>query len=261
LAIAANFVYCARNLVPIAGALQRLVPSGYHAHSMMAAARVLVEAFTDLRDSPNLLYVAAYFFAALLCYTLFTVAFYHELTRILAGERPSLARGLCFACMRIVPILGWILLAFPVWMLVEVGTQRFGTALKVAMGLGGLLWGCAAIFAIPVLLRGGALAPFAVLRRSWFAVRRTWTELLCLYAAFVAAEVLTRILIKVLPGLVHSPDLAPALAAVARVAFRVATNTMANLYLCALYICATEGVAPNPIPPKEMDETWEVRAQ
>jgi uncharacterized protein DUF6159 len=256
--LAANFVYCARYLVPIAGSFQR---PGAPENSILAAASGLGAVFVNLRNSPHLFAIWAYYFAALLMYTFFTVSLYHELMRVYSSERPSLLQGLRFACGRIGPILSWTALASPAWMMIELGTQNLGVPLRIAAGLCGLAWGLVAIYANAVLLRGKALDPREVLRRSWSAVRRTWIELVALYVCLVLANIALSIFVKVLPGLVHSTDIVRGVTASARSVVRIAVNMMANIYLCTLYIYATEGVEPKPLQQEAMDAAWEIRTQ
>jgi hypothetical protein len=254
--LAANFVFCARNLVPFADSLQRPDSPG---NSVLAAVKGMGEVFVDLRNSPHLFAIAVYFFAALLSYTFFTVALYHELMRAYAGERPSVVRGLRFACGRFGPILSWTVLASPAWMMVELGTHGLGLPLRIVAGVAGLGWGLAAIYANAVLLRGRVVDPTEVLRRSWGAVRQTWMELLALYLTMVVIGIAAHVVAKVLPGLIHSQGLLQGVAAVGRTTYRVAVNMVVNVYVCTLYICATEGAEPRALHAGDMDAAWEIR--
>jgi len=209
----------------------------------------------------NPIAVAAFIFPTQLWYTFVTVAFFHELTRAYAGERPSFVRGLGFSCSRIAPILSWSFLSASVWMIIQLsGVDPIGPAPRMVLGLGSMAWSVIAMFATPMLLRGGTHFPLALLRLSWASARQNWTELLCLLAGWFVGNGLFFGFAKVLQGL--DPTLAahPVTILAARVFYFAVLYIFASIYLCALYIYATEGVVPGPLRSKDMDAVWQIRA-
>ena len=127
--------------------------------------------------------LAIFYFATIFSATFFNVAFYHEVMRAFSGERPSLARGLRFSLSRVGPIASWTMFPWSVGMIMRLIGERFGWVARIVGVFAGFAWSVAAVFAIPVLARDGALDPMAVLRDSSTLVRRTWGGLVYGFAS------------------------------------------------------------------------------
>ncbi len=211
-----------------------------------------------------LLYLVSMFVA-----TFFNVAFYHEILRAFAGEPVSLANGLRFARSRIRGILMWSLLAGSVGLIIRAIEERLGWVGRFVMGLVGVAWSVAAVFAIPVIIRGENTNPVAVLRDSAATLKRTWGESLVGFVGirlagvalvltslvFVALAVLVTfatharfVLFVVIGGWVLT---------IAVAAFLISMAT--HVYRCALYVYASEGVIPEPFTPELMNAAWKVK--
>ena len=93
------------------------------------------------------------------------------------GEQPTIAGGLRAAWGRLPQILGWTVLASGVGGLLA-AMQRLGGGdwlLSVVGWLGGLAWGLATFFAVPVLALEGT-GPIESVRRSSAVFRQRWGE-------------------------------------------------------------------------------------
>ena len=214
-------------------------------------------------------YVAVLYLASLFLATFVQVAFYHQILQAMAGERVSVRAGFAFAASRLRAIALWSLLAGAVGLIIQALERRSSGFSRLAVRLAGAAWSVAAVFAIPVLIREGAGNPVVVLRHSVRLLRRTWGESLIAYvgltlAGWVAGLVaLGTVLIAFAVAWFVPNWLALASAAAAGLGlFLVAgylAGVMGDIYRCALYIYASEGVVPAPFTPAMMDAAWKVR--
>jgi hypothetical protein len=210
-------------------------------------------------------YLGAMFLA-----TFCNVAFYHETLRALAGEAVSLRRGWQSAFSRIGAIFCWSLLAGTVGLLIKSIEGRFGWLGKFVTGLVGTAWSVAAVFAVPVIVRRRDNNPLAVLRDSATMLRRTWGETLVGFIGLQlgALLLLGAILITVIA--IAAFSLLLDLGTLPRVLFAggmlfgmivigalVAVAT--DVFRCALYVYASEGVVPQPYTPELLNAAWKVK--
>lgn len=199
----------------------------------------------------------------------FNVAFYHEILRSLAGETPSLRRGLRFAWSRSSAILRWSLLAGTVGALIKAIEDRLGWIGKIVMGFFGATWSVASVFAIPVIVRRDEKNPVRVLRDSAATLKQTWGESV---SGFVGIQVVGTVAIIGLTFLaigaftlsakLHAFWLIVTLLAgwlTAITAIGVLLSMATHIYRCALYVYASEGVVPGPYTAELMDAGWRVR--
>jgi hypothetical protein len=201
--------------------------------------------------------------------TFFNVALYEQLMRAFAGEPVSVSAGLRFALSRWRAILMWSLLAATVGLIIRTIEERLGWIGKIVLGLIGTGWSVAAVFAIPVIIRRNDSNPLAVLRDSALTLKRTWGESLI---GFVGIQLGGAVfaLISIGFGLVaafwmftrHGFWIWPAiigmwLLSVFIWSFFIGITT--HVYRCALYVYATEGVAPEPYSAEMMNAAWKVK--
>ena len=210
------------------------------------------------------IYLASMFFA-----TFFNAAFYNEILKALAGEPVSLRSGLAFAWFRVRSILVWSLFAGAVGLIIKSLEERFGWIGRWVLRFVGVVWSVASVFAIPVLIREGGTNPLAMLRHSAAMLRKTWGESLVGYVgltlgswiilfgslAFLAGAIMLTVML-------HSP--VPILLAIVvwlgvmlSLAYFVAVAS--QVYRCALYVYASEGVVPAPYTPELMDAAWKIK--
>jgi hypothetical protein len=215
------------------------------------------------------LYLAVIYLVSMVCATFFNVAFYNEIIKTLAGQQVSIRAGLAFASRRIRAILMWSLLAGVVGLIIRALEERFGFIGRFAMRFLGMAWSVAAVFVIPVMIREVSANPFALLKNSAATLRKTWGEALIGYVGitFGAWIVLLGslvfffgvILLAVLfeqPVLILPAGIAWLLAIIA---FLYVVGIANDIYRCALYVYASEGVVPEPYTAELMDAAWKVR--
>jgi hypothetical protein len=192
----------------------------------------------------------------------FTASLYHELTRVYANERPLLRRGLRFAASRIAPICCWSVVMASVGLVLHLCNEHLGRGpQQIYLMVAGVAIWVAEMFAIPVLLRGGILNPIAVLRQSWVAGRQTWIELTGLFLGLTGIQFILAVFIHIFPVLVPGPETNRILGSIAGCLFLTALYLATSIHLCALYIYATEGVAPRPVQPEDLDASWEINSR
>lgn len=220
-------------------------------------------------DAATYAYLALIYLASMICATFFNVAFYHQILRALAGGGVSLREGLEFACGRIRPILAWSLFAGLVGLLIKILEDRFGWFGRLAMRLVGLAWSVASVFAIPVMIREPNSNPLVLLRNSAGALKKTWGEALigfvgiALGSWLLLAGVLLFVAMAALTVVwLHLPLLLIPLGAgwlLVVVSFSYLVNVANDIFRCALYVYASEGVVPEPYTADLMDAAWKVR--
>jgi hypothetical protein len=212
-----------------------------------------------------LLYLLSMFLA-----TFFNVAFYSEIIAALNGKGVSFQRGLATAYSRLPSIIVWSLFAGLVGWLIRSLEQRLPFVARIFTGFIGLAWSIAAVFVIPVIIHEQPMRnPLKILQQSAMTLKKAWGEGLIGYAGFSAAG--TLIFLGSLPPLLLAGALAYLfksvwLIAIAGAIWLLSLMVMAyisgvagNVYRCALYLYAAEGVIPEPYNQEMLDMAWKVK--
>jgi len=215
------------------------------------------------------LYLAAIYLVSMVCGTFFNVAFYHEILNALAGGPVSIRAGLAFARRRLRSIVLWSLFAGGVGLALRFLEERFGFVGRLVVRLVGVGWSVASVFAIPVMIREERASPLVLLRNSAATLRRTWGEALIGYVGIglgTGLAVLGAMLFLaagiVLAAWLHLPALglgAAGIGLLAVVGIGYVGNIANDIYRCALYVYASEGVVPEPYTTELLDAAWKVR--
>ena len=212
----------------------------------------------------------AIYFVSMFLATFFNVAFYSEIIAALNGKGVSFRRGLGTARTRLPSILAWSLLAGLVGWIIRTIEQRLPFAARIVTGLIGMAWSIAAVFAIPVIIQEQPMRnPIKILQQSANTLKRTWGEGLIGYIGFSTASVMIFVC-SLLPLL-----LAGALALLFKSVWVIVIAGMiwvlgllfiayvsgvaGNVYRCALYMYASEGVVPEPYNQELLDMAWKVK--
>jgi hypothetical protein len=202
--------------------------------------------------------------------TMASVAFNHQILQALNGQPVSIARGIEAACARWQAVLLWSLLAGVVGLIIRALENRFAFVGRLVASFIGLAWSVAAIFAIPILARDPSVFnPFGVLSRSATTIKRTWGEMLAGYVGMGGNNLLVvwlSILFWMLTGavafLLSNPWLllmagVPWLCTV--IAYGYLASIASRVYLCALYLYASEGVISGYYEASMMNTAWKRR--
>ena len=205
-------------------------------------------------------------FLAVFC----NVAFTSQILAALSGDPVSLREGFGMACRRWTSILLWTLLAGLVGLLIRALEERFRFLGRLIAGLIGLAWSVASIFAIPILIRETATAnPIKILTRSAETIKRTWGEAMIGYVGLQGANALflwlsllywaSSVFIAWL--IANFWWLLPAGGAwlLGLFTYSYLAGVAGKVYLCALYVYASEGVVPAYYDAAMMDMAWKVK--
>lgn len=207
----------------------------------------------------------------LICSTFFNVAFYHEIMEALAWENVSIRRGLAFARQRLLPIVMWSLFAGTIGFVIRQLAERLGVIGALVLRFIGVTWSVASVFAIPVMVRETSANPVTLLRQSAKTIRKTWGESLTgLLGMDVVMIGLMLVLLLISFGIPFGmmmlgvrPDIAfvsgVGLFVSSLIAGQLFSGMISNIFRCALYIYASEGVVPAPYSAELMESAWRVK--
>lgn len=212
----------------------------------------------------------AIYFVSIILATFFNVAFYNEILHALNGNPVSIRGGLRVALGKLKPILMWSMLAGIVGSTIKALEENLGFVGRWIMKLIGIAWSVAAVFAIPVIIREDkSVNPLGFLKRSAILLKQTWGESLIGYLGigFGAVVVMAgSLLLFAFPlgiGLaLKSLWLVIGAVVLEFLCLAVITylqGVASQVYRCALFIYASEGVVPGPYDQDMMDLAWKVK--
>ncbi len=215
------------------------------------------------------LYLVVIYLVSMISATFFNVAFYNEIIKALAGGRVSLRAGLGFARRRLRSILLWSLFAGAVGLLIRALEERFGWIGRLVLSFVGVAWSVASVFVIPVMIREGNANPLTLLKNSATTLKKTWGEALIGYVGvglasglLLLGSFILLLGVGVLAFWAHRPMLLVPLGLawlLGAMAFSYAVSVANDIYRCALYVYASEGVVPEPYTAELMDAAWKVK--
>ncbi len=202
--------------------------------------------------------------------TLSSVAFNSEILEALSGRPVSIQHGLEVALRRWKTVLLWSLLAGTVGLLIRALEERMNFLGRLITGMIGLAWSVASIFAIPVLIREPSLLnPFTVLSKSAKTIQSTWGEMLAGYLGMQGTNLFVlwgsivywvgncALAFAVSKPLLLLVALGPWL--VFLVLYGYIASIASRVYLCALYLYASEGAVPGPFDASMMTMAFKPR--
>lgn len=215
-------------------------------------------------------YATVIYLVSMFAATFFNVAFNSEVIAALNGDPVSLRHGFNLACGKVKSIAVWSLFAGLVGILIQQIEERLSFLGRIIAGFIGLAWSVSSVFVIPVLIREEPTAnPIKILGKSAGTIKRTWGEMLTGYiglqgahsvvftlsialvaVSLVLASVLSNFWILIPIGVVWLLSL---------FAYSYLANVASQVYLCALYIYASEGVVPEPFDKELLDRAWKVK--
>jgi hypothetical protein len=215
--------------------------------------------------------LAAVFYLVATCLATFVnVAFYSQILNALRGQPVSVAAGLRVAWSRRGAILAWSLFTGLVGLIIRAIEERVGFVGRWIVGLIGLAWSVASVFAVPVIVVGTEGAhPLRILKTSAATLKKTWGESLLGYLGlqFGGLLVLIGSVALLAVGLTLSVALdTPWFIAIAAVAWLVGLlafffllNVAGQVYRGALYLYAAEGTPPGPFDAEQMNAAWKLK--
>jgi hypothetical protein len=225
----------------------------------------------SVQTSPGgMLVLGAIYLVSMFVATFCAVAFNSEILEALAGRPVSIRHGVRIACARWKSILLWSLLAGVVGLVIRALEERLSFVGRLVTGLIGLAWSVAAIFAVPILVREESTSnPIKILTRSAETIRKTWGEALVGYVGvrganvvFALASILFWVAVGVAAYVISSPWVLLIGAAAwlpCLIAYSYLAGIASKVYLCALYVYASEGVVPSAYDESMMSMAWKTK--
>lgn len=207
---------------------------------------------------------------SMFCATFCNVAFYSQILAALNGDKVSIRRGFQIAVGRIKTILVWSLFAGLVGALIREIESRLGFVGRIVTGLIGLSWSVACVFVIPVMIRepstGNAVK---ILSKSAGTIKRTWGESVFGYVGIGSLNLLVAVCAVVVAAVTFALAVAlrnfwillpvGALLFLGCVAYSCIASVARQVYLCAIYVFASEGIIPEPYNQELLDQAWKVK--
>jgi Family of unknown function (DUF6159) len=230
------------------------------------------EVDTDIRPAFPRAWITTYltvaYLALMFLATFSNVAFANEILNALSGRAVSVRSGLLFAWSRVGSILVWSLFAGLIGIVIRSLEERFGWIGRMILRLIGVVWSVASVFVIPVIVREPGLNPATLLRKSAGTLRKTWGESLIGYLGIqlLGVFMLVSLLVVTISAAAFLAFGLPWIAAALAILWVVSITVLAYLssvadqiYRCALYVYASEGVTPGPFSADMMDMAWKVK--
>jgi hypothetical protein len=201
--------------------------------------------------------------------TFMNVALFSQIFRAMEGEPVSIRNGLRFAWQRISFVLLWSALVLGIDLLLQHIYQRLNWGGKIADTLAGISWNIAAQFVIPAMVREDNTNPVDLLCNSITAIKKTFREALVGWGVFGMAiiAVIPVAFVLSIPVIVVAALIGQtwiligffALLGLAGMAYAVINGLARDVYRCALYVYAAEGVVPAPFTADQLDAAWNVK--
>ena len=209
-----------------------------------------------LRDSgfPLAGYVVGFLFYVVQYFVIFfcnTALVGAALIRLRGGD-PTVADGFRLASSRLVPILGYALIAATVGMILRAISERSGWLGRLVVSMIGLAWNVATFLVVPVLAAED-IGPLEAVKKSSEYLRKTWGEQIIgnvgmgsVFGLMSFGTVVVGVGLIIAAAMTQSAALigiAIAALVLALMALSLVSATLGGIYSAALYRYAAEGDA------------------
>jgi hypothetical protein len=213
---------------------------------------------------------AALYLLATCLATFVNVAFYSQILCALRGQPVSVSAGLRLAWSRLGSILVWSLFTGLIGLAIRQLEERVGLLGRWVVGLIGLAWSVASVFAVPIIVVGAEGAhPLKILKSSAATLKKTWGESLLGYLGLQFGGLVVLLGSVVLLGVAVAASIALETAWIIAItafvwllgilAFSYLLNVAGQVYRGALYLYAIEGAAPGPFDAEQMNAAWKMK--
>ena len=192
-----------------------------------------------------LFYVVQYF-VIFFCNTALVGA---ALIRLRGGD-PTVGDGFRLATSRVVPILGYAVIAATVGVILNALSKRSGLIGKIVVSLVGLAWNLATFLVVPVLAAED-VGPMDAVKRSAEYLRKTWGEQIvgtagigAVFGLISFGTVLAGMALFIAAAMTQSAPLMIAVAVgfvLTLMALGLVSATLSGIYAAAVYRYAAEG--------------------
>jgi len=187
------------------------------------------------------------------------------------GGTPTVSDGLSFSMRNIGLIFKWSLLSATVGTILRAVEERASWLGRIVIGLIGLAWSIATVFAVPVLVYD-QVGPVEAVKRSVQAFRRTWGETVVanfglntvFSLLFVPSIILLVIAGVIAGGLVQTSatqagivfGVALVVCVIYWLSLAIIQSTLQGIFLTACYHYASTGVVPSAFSQEHVMHAW-----
>ena len=199
-------------------------------------------------------YVVAFLFYVVQYFVIFfcnTALVGAALIRLRGGD-PTVADGFRLATSRVVPILGYAVIAATVGVVLRAISERSGFIGKIVVSFVGLAWNLATFLVVPVLAAEN-IGPMDAVKRSSAYLRKTWGEQIvgtagmgAVFGLFSFGVVIAGIVLFIAAAATQSAALMITVAVgfvFTLMAIALVSSTLGGIYAAAVYRYAAEGDA------------------
>lgn len=215
------------------------------------------------RNSPGAF--AAYHLTSMLIANFINVAFYSQIMEVMSGGRARVARGFGLAGSKLGPIIAWSLVAGLLSALLGALQEGSGLLMAISM-LATVVWTMASLFVIPVMInepRTRRLDDY--IRISILLLRRVWAESVIGFVGMflVAVVIMIGLMMLNIFLLTSHRDVAmtvmPAVSMTASLGVGALFYLATQIFLCGLYVYATQGVVPDSFDDDIPERVWTLK--
>jgi hypothetical protein len=201
---------------------------------------------------------------AMLVINFINVAFYSQIMEVMSGSLTSVAHGFRLAFGKMRAIIAWSTLVTAIMVLLEAADEGSGILAGISQ-LASLTWQAASLFVIPIIINEPRTRQsLDYLKISLALLKRVWAEGLIGFALMALVAVALMIALTAINFALMTKGLSPAHSSVP-VGLLTSLGVFALLYmafqmfLCGLYVYATQGVPPGAFNDETFERTWSVR--
>ncbi len=187
----------------------------------------------------------------------------------LDGGDPTVADGLRIARSKIVPILGYALIAATVGIILRSIEQRAGFVGRIVIGLIGVAWTVATFMVVPVLVSRD-IGPIDAVKESATLLKRTWGENLIgnggiglVFGLIVFGVMLVGMALAIFFGTNGMGSLAlviGGITVIAVIGIALVQAALSGIYSAALYRYAVDGKAPIGFDGAALQQAFRLKA-
>ena len=187
----------------------------------------------------------------------------------LDGGDPTVTDGFRIARSKIVPILGYAVIAATVGMVLRGLEQRAGFIGRIVVGLIGVAWTVATFMVVPVLVARD-VGPIDAIKESASLLKSTWGENLIgnggvgiVFGLLTFAVIAIGMTLAIVSGANNLLPLAVVIGCatvVAVLGLALVQAALAGIYSAALYRYATDGKAPSGFDGQALQQAFRLKA-
>ena len=187
----------------------------------------------------------------------------------LDGGDPTVADGFRIARSKILPILGYAVIAATVGMVLRSLEQRAGFIGRIVIGLIGVAWTLATFMVVPVLVTRD-VGPMDAIKESALLLKSTWGENLIgnggvgiVFGLLMFAVIAVGVTLAIISGANNMLPLAAVIGCatiLAVLGLALVQAALAGIYSAALYRYATDGKAPSGFDAQALQQAFRLKA-